>query len=157
MHTLAKALINSKDITLFNFPNNNEYPEVWVVTHNLAYISNGSEFLICRGKYKSEPDNSIIIGHYDEWNEIAKHIYMLLVNKDTDAICNNLDEDDIVEKASEYIENKTFFIDLINEAVDVDDKKHSILLTNYIDDNETLEMFGEVVYACIEDFFENKD
>lgn len=157
MHTLAKALLNAKDVTLSNIPSDNEYPEVWVITHNLAYVSNGNDFLICRAKYKSEPDCTIIIGHYDDWNEIARHIYMLLFNKDTDTICDNLTDDDIARKVSTHIGNDTFFIELIPEAVDIDSKKYSILLTNHIDDNEKLEMLGEVIDACIEDYFNNQD
>ena len=82
---------------------------------------------------------------------------MLLFNKDTDTICDNLTDDDIARKVSTHIGNDTFFIELIPEAVDIDSKKYSILLTNHIDDNEKLEMLGEVIDACIEDYFNNQD
>lgn len=157
MHTLAKALLDAKDITLSNIPSDNEYPEVWVITHNLAYVSNGNDFLICRAQYKSKPDSTIVIGHSDDWNEIARHIYMLLLNRETDTICDNLEDDNLAKKVSTYIEDDRFFIELINEAVDIDGKKLSILSTNYIDDNETLEMLGEIVDACIEDYIERID
>lgn len=157
MHTLAKALLDAKDITLSNIPSDNEYPEVWVITHNLAYVSNGNDFLICRAQYKSKPDSTIVIGHYDDWNEIARHIYMLLLNRETDTICDNLEDDNLSRKVSTYIEDDRFFIELINEAVDIDGKKLSILSTNYIDNNETLEMLGEIVDACIEDYIEHID
>ncbi len=157
MHTLAKALLDAKDITLSNIPSDNEYPDVWVITHNLAYVSNGNDFLICRAQYKSKPDSTIVIGHYDDWNEIARHIYMLLLNRETETICDNLEDDNLARKVSTYIEDDRFFIELINKAVDIDGKKLSILSTNYIDDNETLEMLGEIVDACIEDYIERID
>lgn len=108
------------------------------------------------------PESCIVIGHFygsndtaNYWNEAAKHVKDLLSNKDIETISCYLDSDINEEDVANYIENDDFFIELIDNAIDIDGKKFSILLTNYTDNDATLEMIGWAVDACVDDYFDN--
>ena len=159
MYKLTKAVLASNDIVLSHYPSDCKCPEGWMIQENLGCLSGYGDYLICRAKYKAQPDSCIIIGdeHFHEWNEVANHICKLLQNRDIDRIYDYIEDENWIDEIEEFITRDTFYIELIDNAISIEDEKRCALIINYIEERLEMELLGEIINCCIEDYYDSLD